>query len=328
MIEFRTKLPKVEFPFHISHQHSLLCMGSCFAENIARELEAFQFNCLANPFGILYNPISVSNGLELLMGSSQFSANDLFLHQGLWHSFQHHGRFSGPDRETVLNQLNKQLLSGQSHIQKTNRLLLTLGTAYTFRLKDSKQVVANCHKRPADEFDRELLSVELSVLALSEILKKLKFQHPEIEVVLTVSPIRHLRDGLIQNQRSKATLLLTAAALEQQFPFVHYYPAYEMVIDDLRDYRFYEKDMAHPNQLAVDYIWNHFQSTFFEANTQQIVKEVAKVIQAAQHRPFHPHIKEHQDFVHKQLARIAALKKQYSFLDLSKEVAAFEAQLV
>ena len=328
MAEFRTQLSKISFPFQIGHQHTTLCMGSCFAENMGQRMNQYKFNSLLNPFGILYNPTSISDGINLLLDTQQFTSEDLFEHQGLWHSFQHHGRFSGPDKAAVLGRLNKELGAARSFLQKTDLLILTLGTAAVFQYKASDKIVANCHKLPGDQFNKQLLSVNDCVLALGQILKQVKTLQPDLEVLLSISPIRHLRDGLIENQRSKATLLLTVAELEKTFSFVHYFPAYEIMMDDLRDYRFYESDYAHPSKQAIDYIWNYFQDAFFVKNTKTILVEVGKVLQAAKHRPFHVGSAEHQVFLQRQLDLIENLEERYSFLDFDLERTVFMGQML
>lgn len=327
MAEFRTQLPKKSYPFKIGHQHASLCVGSCFAENIGQRLRKNKFNCILNPFGILYNPVSISEGIHHLLNNQAFSDEDLFNHQGLWHSFQHHGRFSGPDKTIVLNQINKELDTAHQFLQKTNRLIITLGTASVFQNIKTNKVVANCHKLPGNQFNKQRLSVNDCVLTLSQTFETLKSTQANLEILITVSPIRHLRDGLVENQRSKATLLLAVAELEQQFSFVHYFPAYEIMMDDLRDYRFYESDYTHPTTQAVDYIWDYFQHAFFTKETYLILAEISKILQAAQHRPFHVESEEHQTFLQRQIAVIASLEERYDFLVFSKERDVFLKQI-
>jgi len=327
MAKFRTQLSSIAYPFQIAHQQTILCIGSCFAKNMGRHLSNYKFDSSLNPFGILYNPVSISEGINLLLDKEPFLPEDLFEYQGLWHSFYHHGQFSGPDKSAVLDHINVQLKIARTFLQKTDRLILTLGTAAAFQYKKTEKIIANCHKLPGNQFNKKLLSVAGCVLALSQTLKQLQALRPDLEVVLSVSPIRHLRDGLIENQRSKATLLLAAAELEKTFPFVHYFPAYEIMMDDLRDYRFYESDYAHPSVEAIDYIWNYFQDAFFAGDTKAILEEVGKVLQAARHRPFHVASKAHQAFLRKQLGLIEELEEQYRFLDFEAERSGFLEQI-
>jgi len=327
MAEFRTILPPQKANISIDYQTPALCLGSCFTENIGQLLIDYKFPTSLNPFGILYNPISIKNSLERIMDGSLYELNDLFFHQDLWYSFDHHGSFAHPNPSTALAKINNELDRATKFLTKTNRLLITVGTASVFVYQKTNEVVANCHKLPNTEFEKRRLSVSEIVEALFPILTQLNIKNRDLEVVFTVSPVRHLKDGIIENQRSKATLILAVEELVQKLPFVHYFPAYEFVMDDLRDYRFYEKDMAHPNDQAIRYIWDFFQQTYFSDATIRIFKKVRKIVKASQHRPFHATTSAHQQFVQKQLENINALEKQYPFLTLKKERAIFQAQL-
>ncbi len=328
MSDFRTILSPQKANISIDYENAILCIGSCFTENIGQLLIDSKFPALLNPFGILYNPASINNGIDRMLFGKQYTEEDLFFHKDLWHSFDHHGVFSHPNKQASLNSINSELETATKFLEKTNRLILTLGTANVFVKKATGKIVANCHKLPNNEFVKKRLSVAEIVLLLQPTLEKLKSRNPDLEVILTVSPVRHLKDGIIENQRSKATLLLAIEELVDQLAFVHYFPAYELVIDDLRDYRFFEKDMAHPNELAIHYIWEYFQQTYFAEETFTIFKKINKIVQASKHRPFHRETSAHQQFVNKQLKNITALEKQYPFLSLKKEQEIFQAQLV
>ena len=323
MTSFRTKTTLPPYPFSIDHQNSLLCIGSCFSENIGARLVRYKFPCLINPFGVLYNPISIQQTLHLLMDETQFKEADLFFHLDLWHSFFHHGRFSHPDKKTALANINSALEKASHFVKTTSRLLLTFGTANVFVLKSNHKIVANCHKVPADQFEKRRLTTTEIIEAFLLTLRNIKQHNPALEVILTVSPVRHIRNGLIENQRSKATLLLAVEALASQLDFVHYFPAYEILLDDLRDYRFYNKDLIHPNVVAVDYIWEDFQQAFFSEQTKMLLKKIEKIIQASEHRPFHPQTNTHREFVLKQLQNIQELEREYEFLDFEKEKSLF-----
>lgn len=327
MSDFRTVLPLQQSSISIDYQSPILCIGSCFTENIGHRLIDFKFPTLLNPFGILYNPLSIKNSLDLLLANKTYTEEDLFFHQDLWHSFDHHGAFSNPDQSGILENINTHLKSARLFLKKTKILILTFGTSNVFIQKSTEKVVANCHKVPNTEFEKRRCSIQEIIAALTPVLEKLKAVNPDLEIIFTVSPVRHLKDGLLENQRSKATLLLAIEALTQQLSFIHYFPAYELVLDDLRDYRFFEKDMAHPNELAIEYIWKAFQTAYFSDSTRSILKQVKKVVQASLHRPFHPQTNTHQQFVKKQVAKIELLAQQYPFLTLTKERALFQAQL-
>ena len=317
---FRTPLSPQKNALNILHSDSILCLGSCFAQHIGERLAKHKFSTLLNPFGILYHPLSISNSLQWLNDTTFFSSKDLFQHMGLWHSFAHHGQFSNENQEACLASINQSLTKGRAQLKKSKYLIVTLGTAHVFQYKLTKEVVANCHKLPNTDFNRYRLSVATITEAFSSTFEELHRQYPDLQIIVSVSPVRHLRDGHIENQRSKASLILALSELEKQFNFVHYFPAYELLLDDLRDYRFYASDMIHPNETAIDYIWNYFSTTFFNQKTKQLISEIEKIRAASQHRPFRPKSAAHQQFVEEQLAKIQALEAKYAFLDFKEEV--------
>ena len=328
MTTFRTDFPAQPADFSIGHSDRVLLVGSCFTEHMGERLEAGKIPTLVNPFGIVYNPFSIAGSLERLRAGNQyFSAPELFENQGLWHSWAHHGRFSQPDRQATLDGLNAAYAAAAQALRQSNRLLLTLGTADVFLLRTTEQIVANNHKMPATLFQARRLGVDEIVGDLSAVLQKIKLERPDLQVILTVSPVRHLRAGPVENQRSKATLVLACAALCTHLPFVHYFPAYELLLDDLRDYRFFAADMVHPNEVAIDYIWQHFAATFFTADTQRLIRQIEQIQTAVRHRPFHPYSAQHRAFANAQLTAITALAAAYPGLDFAQETAHFR-QLV
>jgi len=318
-MNLRTSLPASTYDFGISHDDHIFCMGSCFVENIGQRLIAKKFSTELNPFGILYNPISIAKSLHFLLEDYPLPEKYLVENQGIWHSFYHHSRFSRTNKSAMLAAVTESRNRASQALQRANRLLLTLGTAFVFEHRTLQEVVANCHKLPATQFIRRRLAVAEIVEKLVPVLKQLKSEKPALEVLLTVSPVRHLRDGFVENQRSKATLILAVDALCEQLDFVQYFPAYELLLDDLRDYRFFDKDMVHPSAVAVDYVWNHFAESFFDAKTKQLNAQIDKIQQAIQHRPFQPESEAHQAFLHKQLEKLAALQQQAPQLDFSTE---------
>lgn len=328
MDNFRTKVKIPDFHFPIDHEDTIMCLGSCFAEHMFQKMEDHKFDVFLNPYGILYNPAVTGEGLSRLHKGTMASPDELVHRNELWHSFSHHGGFSHPDRSTAWQKMKAAFESGREFLKKTNKLLITLGTAYVYELKSTQKIVANCHKFPASYFNKRMLSVEEIIGALESPLRQLKSQNPELEVILTVSPVRHIRDGLVENQRSKSALILATYHLTKNHDFIHYFPAYEIVLDELRDYRFFEKDMAHPNYLAVDYIWSIFGNSFFEENTRALNQRIGKIIQAAAHKPFYPKTKEHQQFLKKQLENIDQLKKEFPWLNFERELAIFKENLI
>lgn len=323
---FRTLLPLLSADFQIKRDDRLMLLGSCFTEHIGRKLEDRKFKVGTNPFGIVYNPISMAHTLEkLAAGNSPFVEEDLFENAGLWHSWEHHGRFSNPDKMVALKEMNAAYRMGTEMLQKTDILLLTFGTAQVFTLSHSGQVVANNHKMLAAHFKPRRLSVSEVVEHTLNALERVAHQRnsSRFQVILTVSPVRHLRDGLIENQRSKAILLLACEEICRHLKYASYFPAYELLIDDLRDYRFYAADMIHPSEVAVDYVWQFFSDTYFSEQTCGIIKRIEKIKAAANHLPFHPDTPQHQAFVQTQLEAIAALKLEWPELDFSVEEASF-----
>ncbi len=324
MPTFRTEFPVNRAAFSIDHQHQTMLVGSCFTENIGNRLAAAKFPVTTNPFGIVYNPVSIARSLERLWAGDQpFLEEELLENQGLWHSWEHHSHFSHPDRSAMLNGLNAAYLASAQTLRRTNRLLITLGTADVFSLKTTGQIVANNHKIPAALFQQRRLEVDEIVQDMTIILQKIAAEQADFQVILTVSPVRHLRAGLVENQRSKATLVLACAKICEQLSFATYFPAYELLLDDLRDYRFYAADMVHPSEVAGDYIWQHFTNAFFAPTTQQLINRIEKVRLAAKHRPFHPNIDQHRAFAETQLVTIGELIAAYPTLDFTEEIAHF-----
>lgn len=325
MQTFRTELKPQQASFSIDYQCFTLGIGSCFIENMGAMLDARQLPFLQNPFGIVYNPLSIAQQLATIMafeGNTQppfFTEKDLFQHNGLWGSLKHHGRFSGENSDLVLKNINDSLETARDFSQKTNRILLTFGTANVFTWKETGEVVANCHKLPPQYFEQKRLNVDEIVSQFKAIFGKIFLQNPDCQIIITVSPIRHIRDGLVENNRSKAVLLLAADALSLLFEKVYYFPAYEIMMDDLRDYRFYERDMIHPNSTAIEYIWQFFSETFFDKKTKNVIQEVEKINAMLAHRPLHGADTEgYQKFREQLELKVLALQKQYSFLEFSK----------
>ena len=315
-MHFKTSFNIPHSDFDISYNTPVMMLGSCFAEHIGTRLQAAQLPVLTNPFGINYNPISIGDCINYLMNNDFFEEKHVFKNGDLWHSWLHHGRFSHPNKAEILRGINTELSAARAHFIKTKCLILTLGTANIFIEKESQTVVANCHKVPPQYFEKKRLTVAEVIDYFKPIFKKIFSQNIDFQIVMTVSPIRHLRDGLVENNRSKAVLLLACDELSRFFPNVHYFPAYELVIDDLRDYRFYAPDMMHPTEQAIAYIWEHFTATFFSENTNQIVEEVQKINLMKQHRPLHPNTEGYQQFVKVLQQKIDLLNHNYPFLSV------------
>jgi hypothetical protein len=317
MSTFRTVIEPDPSPVRISHKSTIQFHGSCFTENIGRKMEELLFPVRVNPFGVVYNPVSVMNGIGILIDGQEFTWEDLEHGNDLWFSWDHHGSFSDPDKEKCLEKINKEINISSKHLKKTDILLVTFGTAWIYRLRKTGQVVANCHKVPAKEFDKVLLSVEDIVSSWSSFINELLKNRRKLKIIFTVSPVRHWKDGAHGNQLSKAILLLAIDELCRLYPRnTEYFPAYEILLDDLRDYRFYKDDMLHPSPQAVDYIWIAFEKVYFGTETMAINREIEKINTARNHRPFKPDTAAFKKFSANLSKQVSGLKEKYPFLNL------------
>lgn len=322
---FRTVLPIVPSEPGIEHTHSILCIGSCFSDNIGNKLLRAKMQVLSNPFGVVFNPVSIAQQLRMGLEGEPFPETDFFQHQGLWRHWGLHSQMALPNLADTLHQLNQLQLKNDSprnrnslptFIHSSQWLFITLGTAWVYVLKETGQIVANCHKMPADRFTKRLLTIAECTNHLKQIIEQIQIVNPGLQVIVTVSPVRHLRDGFIENQRSKARLLLAAEDLEDSLPYVHYYPAYELLLDDLRDYRFFSEDRLHPSKEAIDYVWAHFQETCMTAPTRALIQEVEQIQRALEHRPLHPQTEAHQAFLAHLQERIESVEKKHPYISI------------
>lgn len=318
-MQFRTEVKITSLGRKISYRDSLFLMGSCFVENIGRRLENLKFNVQTNPFGVLFNPESIRLALLRMLEGRAFELSELFESEGVWNTFSLHSEFASLSSGEFLQRANDALHEGGFALRSAHRLFVTWGTAWIYRHVDGS-VVANCHKHPASLFTRERMSVEAIVESYSSLFKRLWEENEALDIVLTVSPIRHWKDGANGNQLSKSVLLLAADELVRRYPDkVAYFPSYEIMMDDLRDYRFYASDMLHPSEQAVQYIWERFSESYFTEDTQALMADVERVVQAGCHRPFNPDSVPHQRFVAKTMATIELLEKEHPFLDFYTE---------
>jgi len=330
MIKLRTEVELPEFNLKMGYHHHSLMIGSCFAENIGNYLQERCLPVIVNPFGILYNPFSVADCLEQLMTQKKFEEDDLFFSNGLFNSFSHHGRFSGPDPGKVLSHINAEAAKALIHLKNATHLFVTFGTSWVFQLKESGKVVSNCHKLPAALFSHNRLSVEQITEIWIPLIGQLRINNPNLRIVFTVSPIRHLKDGAHENQLSKATLLLAIEALiaNSGNDLISYFPSYEIVLDELRDYRFYATDMAHLSELATDYIREKFAGAILEQESQLIINEIDKLIQALKHKPFNPLEAGYISFIKAQHEKLDQLKIKYPFVDFNTLIRKFDEKIL
>ncbi|NDW10541.1 GSCFA domain-containing protein [Dysgonomonas sp. 520] len=319
-MDFRTEIELQKVPFGINHQSKLLLTGSCFVENIGRKLSSDKFDVMINPFGILYNPLSIAQSLHTALSGKIFDESDIFQHNGLFHSFQHHGDFSDIDPQKSLAKINNSLLLLRDNISSVDVCFITFGTSFVYFHNATNGVVANCHKLPAKEFTRRRVDLNEIVTVWNGLIESLRKVNPKIRLVFTVSPIRHWSDGAHDNQLSKAILLLAIDQLMKENDDVYYFPSYELVLDDLRDYRFYAEDMLHPNDLAISYIWEKFGEMFFENDTKQIVKEWNKLKKAIEHKPLNPESDEYQQFLKQTLLKLSDFCNKYPYFYCENEI--------
>lgn len=269
----------------LMHNSRVLMLGSCFSDNMGQRLAKGMVNVIVNPFGTTYNPFSMASCIRWLTDAKNVTTEELFEANGLWHSFMFHSKFSGADKQTTLDAMNASIIAGHEHLSRCSHVFMTLGTAYTYSLVDGGMVVNNCHKLPASAFLRRLRGVDEVRAALEDAVTTLHEFNGDASVVLTVSPIRHLADGLEMNQLSKSTLLVAAHEVASHHAdYCSYFPSYEIMMDDLRDYRFYASDMAHPSDVAVDYIWEKFKDTFFDNKERAKVEQCERFSRRLSHR--------------------------------------------
>jgi len=277
---------------------------------------------MVNPFGVVYNPISVKIVIESIIKEQPFTESDLNFLNGLWFSYKHHSSFSSLQKEECLDLINSNLLKASAFAKKMNYLVVTFGTARVYYLKETSEPVANCHKTPAKEFENQLLGVEEIVNHWSELIDQLIVLRPDLKIIFTVSPVRHWKDGAVGNQLSKSILHVAIHQLVSKYPInAFYFPAYEILMDDLRDYRFYADDMLHPSKFAIEYIWESFRESLLDIKTIALISEVEKILQAVNHRPFNPNTAEHKVFIKKILEKIQKIKTAYPCVDFTKEEA-------
>lgn len=328
-MSFFTEIAIPEFPWKIDYSKNILFFGSCFSENIGQKMADLKFNVDMNPFGILYNPESIANSLKILLEKREFNENDLFQDQGLWNSFYHHSRFSDVEKDVALEKINSRISSSSEFLKKADFLIITFGTAWVYELKRTGKIVSNCHKVPASEFKRYRLGVSEITETYRELLEEIWKINPGLKVIFTVSPIRHWKDGAVENQVSKATLLLAVDRLKNGFgeKICSYFPAYELMMDELRDYRFYAEDMLHLSPVAVDYIFDRFCSSIISKESMNISKKVMKIRKAIQHRPVNAKSTEYQKFLISNLDEINNLTSDFPEIDFSAEKSHFEKEL-
>ena len=324
-MEFRTRITIEKSKFRITYSDPVLFIGSCFASEIGSKLDEGKLPVLVNPSGTVYNPVSVINTLKTITSGKHLTIDDLFCHDGTWLSFSHYTDFSSSDPAQVLDKINRRTETASEFLRKAKFLFVTFGTARVYRLKKSGAVVSNCHKLPASFFNQELLNTAEIVNMWKDQLDLLQSAYPGIKVIFTVSPVRHWKDGAHGNQVSKSVLFLAIEELLNHPSSPGYFPAYEILMDELRDYRFYNEDMLHPSQTAVDYIWEAFSSCYLDESTSKTWNEAAKITRAAKHRISSGNTEKIREFAINMLTRISKLESSIKEINFSTEKEYFES---
>lgn len=322
-MEWNTPVAILPQPGAVTHHHRMMLFGSCFAEYMGERLHEYHFPVDVNPFGIQYNPFSIASSMERLIGGKPYGADELFREGNLWHSFAHHSAFSHTDRDLCLQQINRRFLPAADLLRTADRLIFTWGTSWVYILAGTDAVVANCHKLPASRFERRQLGVGEMCDRWFPLLETLFALNPRVEILCTVSPVRHFKDGAHGNQLSKAALMLFTDELCRKFPSrCTYFPAYEIVLDELRDYRFYDTDMVHPSAQAIDYVWERFSDAYFDESTRTLNREWARLLAALRHRPLTPDRETYRQFVVQNILKLENFREKYAFFEVSEELSA------
>jgi esterase/lipase len=316
-MNFRTQIPIPKSNHLIDYNSKIVSLGSCFAVNMAEKLDYFKFQNSCNPVGILFHPLAIEKLIDFAVSEKQFTENDIFFHNESWHCFDVHSDLSNLSKEELLKSLNAVIKSTNQHITESTHIIITYGTSWVYRNIESNFIVANCHKVPQKQFKKELLSVEEIEESIANTIKLIHAVNPNCNIIFTVSPVRHIKDGFVENQVSKANLISASYTVLQVPPLGAegaYFPSYEIMMDELRDYRFYAEDMLHPNQVAIDYIWKRFKETTISENAFTTMDQVESIQKSLSHKPFNPNSTSHLKFESKLREKITKLETQYSFM--------------
>ena len=316
MLDIKISEPEVK----IDYRDKIMLVGSCFTEHIGDSLADLKFQVMQNPNGIIFDPATVASSITSYIENKKYAAEELVHQNELWQSWQHHSRFSGINKDEVLHVINTSQQDAHDFLQRSRWLIITLGTSYSYRLTDGARPVANCHRAPSAWFDKHLMSIDETVTALDTMLYRLFQFNPSINIIFTVSPVRHIRDGIVENNRSKARLLEAVHHLVNKFSRLYYFPSYELVIDVLRDYRFYDIDLVHPNYQATSFVIEQFMNHYVNESSISLSKEIEKIMIARKHKPFQPETDAHKNFLKLHAERTKNLMSNYPFLSLQEEL--------
>lgn len=320
-MELQTKIPLAQQSKNLIDYHSnVLLIGSCFSENIGKKLEYFKFQNLQNPFGILFHPKAIENLIVNTTNNKEYSDEDIFFHNEHWHCFDSHSKLSNPSKDDLLNDLNNNIKSTNKQLHNSTHIVITLGTAWAYRFANTNKIVANCHKVPQKQFEKELLSIDEICQSLKNIVTSIESINKNASVIFTVSPVRHLKDGFVENTQSKAHLIAAIHNILNLKPSIFnsdsfYFPSYELMMDELRDYRFYSEDMIHPNQTAINYIWERFKMVWISEGVFKTMESIKMVQKGMLHKPFNQNSEAHQEFLQKLEAKKCELQSQFPHIE-------------
>lgn len=310
-MQFRTQIPVSKSSHPIGYHSKVVSLGSCFAVNISEKFQYFKFQTTTNPFGIIFNPISIEKMIRRVAGKRFFTGDDVFFHNDRWHCFEVHSELSSSDKESFIVKLNQLLEQAYIQITEATHIIITYGTSWVYREKAYSQVVANCHKVPQKQFDKELLSVAANQDAIRNTAEAIRQLNPNANLTFTVSPVRHIKDGFVENQISKANLISGLHTAISDLPSADYFPSYEIMMDELRDYRFYAEDMLHPNQTAVDYIWKLFAEAYITAESFPTMTAIDNIQKSLRHKPFNADGAEHVKFLSQLQDKIKKIEAEF-----------------
>lgn len=310
-----TQIPVKKNPHNqIDYNSELILIGSCFTENIGKKLSHYKFKSSQNPLGILFHPKAIECLITNALNKKQYSESDIFLQNERWHCFDAHSSLSSPNKNELLTTLNNRINSTYEQLKKASHIIITLGTSWVYRHISSDKIVANCHKIPQKKFLKEILSVDEITENLSAINSLIKSVNKNISITYTVSPVRHLKDGFIENQRSKSHLTSAIHQIIEPRKNIHYFPSYEIMMDELRDYRFYSEDMIHPNKTAINYIWEKFCATYISDEALKTMQEIETIQKGLEHKPFNPKSEAHLKFLNNLQQKKETLQKAFPFI--------------
>lgn len=296
-MNFSTKVPIKKYQNPIDYNSRIISLGSCFAENMGAKFDYFKFQNTTNPFGIIFNPVSIEKLIHRIVNKIEFTEVDIFFHNDLWHCYEVHSELSNVNKEEFLNNLNSILSDTFNQFSNATHIILTYGTSWVYRYISSKNIVANCHKVPQNQFDKEILSVEIIEKSIETTINIIQKVNPNCNFIFTISPVRHIKDGFVENHRSKSHLITALQNSQLATRNSQYFPSYEIMMDELRDYRFYADDMLHPSQTAIDYIWIKFFENYVDNKEFNVMDQVCEIQRSLKHRPFNPDSQSHSKFL-------------------------------